>query len=373
MHLKNLLANFRVIEITITGVGFDSFINELMRENVNIISIKKPDNTTLKIKIRGKYERVTFAILKKRCYTYAISSSVGVGRAQAGVLLGFVFLLIALAVLSQFCFGVKVNSDNGELVSRVNMILQENNLAPVRAFGALDFEKIEQVLRDEIDEIGLVSVSRRGAYLWINFSEITEPDDVEQENTTGILATANGVVSRIFVHSGTALVQEGDTVSIGQMLIAPYYLDDEGNATATTADGDVYLSVWNSATVEFREVEQVMTRTGKTQVCSRVLFGNDILSDNTAECIFDNYESEKSVRYLSNILPVKIEYTTYYETQAITVQREYSAERDALIYEAREKAYSLVDEGDILDERVTESVVGEVYYVTYYVMTEIKV
>ncbi len=372
--MKNFLSNFRIIEIEIKGVGFGSLLNMLARENVHIISTKRLDNTTLKIKIYGKYAPVTFAILKKRCYNYIITKNLSLGYTQFGVIIGCLLALIIWCVLAQFCFGIKVNSDDENLVEKINSVLASHNYSTFRTFGSLDFNEIENTLRNEIDDLGLVNVSRRGAYLWINCNAVTPPiENNTIENTTGVFATTNGVVSRIFVHSGTALVREGDTVSMGQMLIAPYYLDNNDEPVASLASGEVYLFVWDSATVEFREIDQAPTRTGRTETSTRVLFNDDVLSDDAKTCSFDSYEVETKIKYLSQIIPVKIEYTTYYETELVTVNREYSAERDALIYEARERALSMVNESEILDERYTESMAGDTYYVTYYLKREIKV
>ena len=372
--LKKLdfLQKFSIIQIKIVGTNFASLLNQLAREGVKLRNTKRTDDTTLFISITANNADTTFAILQKRCYNYSVTRKIGFNALNIGVFAGILLVLVAFGVLSCFCFGVKINSENDYIVSKVQQILNKEAVVG-KTWGAIDNDKLEQTLRESIEDIGLVSVSRRGAFLWVNFSDITPPSEVENEiNTSGVFATQNGVVSRIFVHSGTALVKEGDTVSLGQMLIAPYTEDEEGNQTPAVARGNVYLFVWDSATVEFRENDMLATRTGRTQQFAKITFRGNVLSDNSGEIEFENYEIERKIEYLSNVMPLKIEYITVYETEFVPVHREFKDEEQALIYEAREKVLAGENEAEILDERHTVSLSGDTYYITYYVKKEIK-
>ena len=372
MKKLDFLQKFSIIQIKIVGTNFASLLNQLTREGVKLRNTKRTDDTTLFISITANNADTTFAILQKRCYNYSVTRKIGFNALNIGVFAGILLVLVAFGVLSCFCFGVKINSENDYIVSKVQQILNKEAVVG-KTWGAIDNDKLEQTLRESIEDIGLVSVSRRGAFLWVNFSDITPPSEVENEiNTSGVFATQNGVVSRIFVHSGTALVKEGDTVSLGQMLIAPYTEDEEGNQTTAVARGNVYLFVWDSATVEFRENDMLATRTGRTQQFAKITFRGNVLSDNSGEIEFKNYEIERKIEYLSNVMPLKIEYITVYETEFVPVHREFKDEEQALIYEAREKVLAEVNEAEILDERHTVSLSGDTYYITYYVKREIK-
>ena len=372
MKKLEFLQKFSIIQIKIIGTNFASLLNQLTRAGVKLRNTRRVDDTTLFITITANNADTTFAILQKKCYNYFVTRKMGFNALNIGVFAGILLLLGAFGVLSCFCFGVKINSENDYIVSKVQQILS-NEAVIGKTWGAIDSDRLEHTLRDSISDIGLVSVSRRGAFLWVNFSDITPPETNENEiNTSGVFATQSGVVSRIFVHSGTALVQVGDTVSLGQMLIAPYTEDDEGKQTPAVARGNVYLFVWDSATVEFRENDTLATRTGRTQQFAKITFKGSELSNNSGEIEFENYEIERKIEYLSNVMPLKIEYITVYEIEFLPVHREFKDEEQALIYEAREKAVAGVDETEILDERHTVSLNGDTYYITYYIKREIK-
>lgn len=369
----DFIKNCGFVEIEITGAGLANLSNELVNQGILLKKVVRKSDTIMLIRISKKFAPSTFAILQKKCYNYHITRKFGVLDAKIGVLCGFFVLCVALLILSLFCYGVEISSDDEALCSRVREVLNAHNFDGGQLWYNLDFDAIEQVLREEIDGIGLVNVSRRGGFLWINFSSVTLKDTLTPANTMGILATQNGVISRIFVNSGTALVCAGDTVRIGQMLIAPYYLDDEETQVPCEAAGNVYLFVWESATVEFCENSVEYARTGRTETFSKITFGDDCLADSNTETSFEYYEVEDRTEYLSNVLPIKIVYTTYFETEAVRVNKKFADEQDALVYEARENALKLAGNKEILDERHTISLIGDTYYITYYLKTEVHI
>lgn len=370
---KSLLSGLGILEIEIKGVGLAQLLNEFTKNKINVKKVCKTSDTSIFIRINSKYAPAIFAILQKKCYNYSITRKIGLKYANFGVLIGILVVFCVIPVLSMFCYGVEIASDDDVLVARANEVLTANGLGAGRTWNSLNFAEIEQILREEIEGVGLVNVSRRGGYLYVNFSEATLETPLEPINTTGILANQNGVISRIFVNSGTALVKTGDTVRVGQMLIAPYYFDEEENQVPCEASGNIYLDVWESATIEFKENAVEYAKTGEKITFSRITYGNDVLSDDNSEINFEHYELETRVEYLSNILPIKIEYITYYETTPVSVFKAFKDEEEALIYEARQNVLELIKDKEILDERHTISLMGDTYYITYYLKTEVCV
>lgn len=365
--------NCGVVEVEITGAGLASLVNSLTNSGIEIKKVVKLNDTTMIIRLNKKFVPTTFAILQRKCYNYHITRTFYGLNAKIGVLCGIFALFVALPILSLFCYGVEIASDDAVLRAEINECLAAHSVGSGQLWSDLDFATIEQLLREEIADIGLVNVTRRGGYLYVSFSAVTLEDEKTPTNTTGILSSQNGVVSRIFVNSGTALVSVGDTVRVGQMLIAPYYLDSEENQVACEASGNVYLFVWESAVVEFCENSTEYSRTGRVETSSKVTFYDDVLSASGGEPSFEYFESETRTEYLSNVLPIKVTYTIFYETKPVSVYKRFADEQDALIYEARENARALVADGEILDERHTISQVGDTYFVSYYLKTEVHI
>ena len=359
-------------EIRVIGVNFPTLLNKLNSQGVKITKMRHPDDTTICLVINGKYADTTFAILQKFCYNYTVTHKIGLNSHYLGLFLGVLGVIIAYLVLSCFCFGIAVMSDDEVLAGKIESVLYDEGVVGA-TWGKIDFDRLENVLREKVDGVGLINLSKRGAYIVVNFTATTPPLEIPSTNTSGVFANANGVVSRIFVHSGTALVVAGDTVSLGDMLIAPYVVDEEGNTYPAEARGEVYLEVWDSATVEFRENDTVLSRTGNVTTFQKVCFGTTVLSDNSGEISYENYEIVRKIVNLSNILPLFIEYAYIYETTPVSITRDFEAEKEALIYEARERVLSNIREDEVLAERHTINQIQDTYFVTYYVMREVRV
>lgn len=362
------------IELKIKGVNFVNLLNTLIYQNIFVQNVHKIDDTTLLLKIRKNYLARLIAILDKKCYTYTITHKKGFFlNLKWGFLVGIVFCCVAVGILSNFCFGVKINSDNTALTQKIEKVLSDHDFCVGKRWGNIDFREIESILRQEIEDLSLVNATRNGAYLVINFSSATLPKTIEQENQQGFFSNVNGVISRVFVSEGTALVCAGDTVSVGQMLIAPYYFDEKEQKITCSAKGAVFVYVWQSETVEFTPISTEYARTGKQIVNQKIVFGDDILSSKEDKISFETYEVEEKTRILSNILPIKCIYSIYHETTPILVSKKFIDEETALIYEAKQKALKNVNENAILAEKHTVSQVGDKYFVTYYLKVEVQV
>ena len=367
--------SFLPVRLKIAGANFNVLIDELQKQNIKF-KAQRSNDTELILETTENNLPLLFDLLKNKCYNYTISYKSGINLSKiCGVLAGLILCLIIYVVLSNFCLGVQINTENVELAEKIETVLENNSWGNGQSWNSLDFDSIEIQLFAQIEELSMVNVSRVGAFLVVNVNQGTLPGEINNEelNTQGIFASADGVVSRIFVASGTALVKVGDTVSFGQMLVAPYTETPEGEQEPTFVKADVYLFLWDSQTIEFRENTFEYVRTGNFIVNRDVVFAGNILKSTNTTPTYANYEIQKQTFNISNILPLKMVCTYYYETTAVPVQKDFTAEQDSLIYEAKQKLLERVDITQVLDERYTISQVDEVYYVTYYTKREIKV
>ena len=97
------------------------------------------------------------------------------------------------------------------------------------------------------------------------------------------------------------------------------------------------------------------------------------LSKKEANVPFGHFETETSKRFLSDTLPLVVLTTYYYETTLVPVKKDFKAEEQSLIYQARQMAIKDMLESEICEEKHTISTVGDKYYITYYVKKEYKV
>ena len=353
--------------LLIHGVNHATLVKKLLANNIKVIWLKKISDTELLVSVSVQAFSKVKQILQRNGYVFHVNRYF---PNWGGLFVGIVFSLLLLIISNQFCLQIKINSTQPEITASVQKVLSEE-CKFATLWGSIDYTKLTEQIYEKCPDVGLVSFSRRGNTLVVDFVPKTPPVEIKNSNFQGIFASADGVVGRIFVESGTQLVNVGDTVHIGQMLIAPYQIIEE-EMIEVEAKGRIFLDVWQSATVEFSENQKAYARTGKSVVHSTIYWKNQKLVGHSAP-LWKVFETEERVGYLSDILPLKAVYTTYYELGPVEYELKFEDEKDSLELEAREKVLTIVDESDIMEEKVTFNFVDGVYYVTYYVKIEVEV
>jgi len=136
---------------------------------------------------------------------------------RAALVMTAVICLTAFIVLDQFAFRVRLNGLEGTEYSQVSAFLNErgvNRFVPKRVAkdGDLAFELVNR-----FDFVAHANISVRGSTITV---QIHRADNVAGDIQTGdIVSTHDGVIAEIIVFSGTANVQRGDVVTVGEVLV----------------------------------------------------------------------------------------------------------------------------------------------------------
>ncbi len=183
-----------------------------------------------------------------------------------------------------------------------------------------DTDKLEDNIL-AIEGIASVSVQLDGVRLMVYISEELPPPVIENRDVyEPIIAEYDSIITRLIVLSGTALVEVGDTVYKGQVLIAPYMSD--GNTLDPSiqekrekiyADGQIYGRIWLSKSAVINDEKLVTVRTGEFVQEVNVHYLLDFNSKISVPYL--EYEKEIKITQLNAVFPLNIAYTTYYETK----------------------------------------------------------
>lgn len=180
-----------------------------------------------------------------------------------------------------------------------------------------------------IDGVSGATVKKVGTRLYVNILEkLPEIDIIDTQTPIPIKATVDGTIVSVFATSGTALVKTGDEVKAGDVLIAPYYLNAEGEEIPVRAMGEVKAEVTVTLSRTYSDFVIKPVRTGKFEtLTSLVVFGLEYEKKPS----FENCETETSVRDISAVIPLKTVTVTAYETRYETLPFDFDAEKDIII------------------------------------------
>lgn len=369
---------FGKITLKIVGLNQSRLIENLIAWNIKIYYLNKLSSSQLIIVTNQTSCKNLFGKLKNMCYTINVEKVTGLlafcNLFKRHIALFVMLLLMTAMVLvtSQFIFRIDVYGIDRIDKSQVVSVLETNGVKVGQYNKNINTKEIEKALYSTIDDIGLVSVIIKGTTVVVNIEEKLE---FENKNFTPIVAQEDGIITDIVLVTGTPLVKVGEVVKKGDVLIAPYYIDGQGQQKAITPVAEVYATTEAVGSIDIKDKEVINSRTGKEYSHnSFILFGQEFFSSNS--CPFDLYEVEYNDTYVASnsLLPLIKRTTIYYEIESKIIDIDYQEKREEAIVLATDKAYeSLQNQSlQILDKKIVESQYDEGTIVTCYLKVNIR-
>ena len=362
------------ITLKIEGVNIANTLNEI-KDKYNITHIKRVHSTNTILVVPANNYSKLFDYFRLKCYNINIIQFSPFLRLELFVkkyifqIITLVLCTLVLCTLSNMVLGVKFLGDM-QYNMQISDVLKQNNVYG-KFKSSIDVNSLELKIVQAIPQISLINISKNGCYLVVNYTLKTQPTQIKPLTSGPLTANKSGVVSKLFVTSGTPLVSVNSYVTKGQVLVANYSIDKDGNNVPCNARAEVYVFNWQSATVKFCEDTIQYVPTGNKVVYSYISFLNKTITGKQPNILYSNYTTttqQKNLTYFG--LPLKIVYTTYEETQPQKVHTAFKAQQESLKMQAKEEVLNKIGMQEILEEKYTISYVGDVYFVTYYAKTE---
>lgn len=260
---------------------------------VATLKVLRSDSEELRFSVSSADKSKVVAILNSLCYDYIIIKEEGPFFSllsclrRAGIVAGIVCSVAALAVYPHLVTSVEATGEWNDGVSR---ILTENGISVGKLVWEFDGDEVERQLL-ELDGVAFASVSKRGTRVYVDVRTELDGEDFVDIGTQPVKATVRATVTRTVVFSGSALVEYGDVVNVGDELIGAYVTVGE-EKVACPADGEVYGKTYRTHTKFFPDTENVAVR-GRTKSYTRLSFFGKVPSAPASP--FADYVLETSV------------------------------------------------------------------------------
>lgn len=272
--------------IRVSGDGASRFINLCGIRHMMLWNIKQDgESYTMCISLKSFF--VMKDIVRKTSTRVAILKRIGLPFLMSGVKKRWffpAFLLIVgiLFFLSQFLlWNIRIQGNQELPEESVMLFLEEHEIKKGMLLKDVDTELLEKEMRKTFQEITWISVYLDGNSLTLDIKENDKPIPgeesdgekihkegfLEEETGIDICASKAGRVASIITREGTPLVQVGDEVNVGDVLIRGNVeiFDNEGNVRDIVnvhADGDIMLECNISTSFEIPLMKTVKTETG---------------------------------------------------------------------------------------------------------------
>lgn len=351
------------IILNVKGPFLERFINLCVKQNIYLWNIRRQKHE-MTVCISAAGFRMLRPIAKKTRSRCRIKKKCGLPfvlhrhRKRKVLLCGFAAFFLFIFIMSSFVWVIDIDGNEKMTDSEVRILLKSCGMDT----GMLKYKinqseiKNQAILADDRLSWLWVDIKGTKAYVSVKEREIYQPEP-EQTEPCDLVAQKSGVVKKITVKSGTAVVSPGDTVLEGQMLV-------NGLTAAMTpvpSDAEVIARVWyeKKATIGYEKKERSYTGEEKNRysLCFdkyslRLFFKTDAPYED-----FDKTESISRMRLAGDFyLPFSLKKETYQkvETKSRTISRQEA----------------LKDAQDTLEGQLLNEVGPEVKIVSRYITSQ---
>lgn len=179
-------------------------------------------------------------------------------------IISFVFSYFIILYISNFCFGINIQTNNSDLK---NTILDDLEKKGIKKYGfKKSYSEIveikNQILEDNKDSLEWLEITENGVFYNVTLTERIIKDSIESSNDLmDIVSTKDALIQKVILRKGTDIKYVNDYVKKGEVIISGDIVKNEEVVGNVLPDGDVFGEVWYTVTttVPYNFVEYVST------------------------------------------------------------------------------------------------------------------
>ena len=299
-------------------------------------------------------------------------------RSRLGLLAGLIIGVALSCWLSGFIWNIEINTPPQINEYEIREQLRDMGFYEGTKYNSDEIENIERQLSMNDGRISWVSINVFGTNAFVELSAKNDVDKDNNENNTvvsNLKSVADGTITKINVHNGTAVVGVGEGVRKGQLLVSGIMEYTDGTNVLADSEGAVYAktsrTVTLSAPKQYNKPMAVDEYVYKKEIC---FFGINLPITFCGNPTEGYYKKENKLKptLLGNSLPISIteEKWQKYETKKLTLS---DAEAKELLNN-RLKLYEMFmlysDDCTILSKKIKFEEKNKTYYLTVSYETE---
>ncbi|MGI6081769.1 MAG: sporulation protein YqfD [Limnochordia bacterium] len=264
------------VVIRIRGHHPERLLNAATEASIPLHNIERPSQDMLVVTIHGRHFRRICSLARRR-WEITIVRRLGwaftvrkLMRRKALVAGGLIALALLYA-LSSYVWFVDVQGAVDVPKERILDVARQAGLRPGTLKKDLVTERVEREIILALDRLAWVNVEVWGTLATVNVAERVVQEH-DQALPGDVVAAFDGVVEKLVILRGVPMVQEGDPVTAGQVLIsgmippqAPEHkeMTERGEAPYIHAQGMVRARVWHEGLAEGTLERREETPTGR--------------------------------------------------------------------------------------------------------------
>ena len=323
------------VRIEVEGYYIERFINICQNKKILIWNLRRKKGVKLyanigiqdfkKLKPILRKTNCKIQILKKRGIPFVIN------KYKKRKVFAVFLILIVLGVYtsSKFIWNIEIQVEENLLIEDIEEDLYNLGLKEGILKSKINTEEIINEIRLERNDISWIGIDIKGTNAIVKIVKASEkPDIIDNSDYCNIVATKSGIITKIIAQNGTALVNVGDNVQAGDILIAGYM---DGNYTERRyvhSLGEVQAKISYSESEKIFYNQEILTETGNEEKKFQIKFNNfqiNFYKTLSKFKIYDTIYTEKNLKIFSNFyLPISV--TKIINKEQVKEKKSYSLE-----------------------------------------------
>ncbi|MGL4796473.1 MAG: sporulation protein YqfD, partial [Paraclostridium sp.] len=358
--------------ISIEGINIEKFLNTLIRNRVNVYDVKRISNTKMEFKVDRKDFKEFKNIYRSSKFEVKIKQKMGLPflakriYRYKGMWICAIISLVILMSTSLFVTDVYIQAPEGIDKAQVRKELANAGVKPGVYKKSIERKEVRDYVMSKFDDVAYVSINVKGTNIFVTVTKKDESLKQKKEtNYCNIIANKDGIIEKVIPRSGNQVVNPGDIVRKGDVLVSG-------------ANSKSVPEVWATTYYESRQtanyIEQEKEKTGKKKKVYTFSFydKNFILRK---KIDYKNYQIENKEHKISigdYTFPLRIKVSTFHEVNIKEVKKDSEEVKQQLMEKAeKELQYTMPIDARLKDAKHQYKVKnGKLEYIITVTMLE---
>ena len=276
-------------------------------------------------------------------------------RKRSGIIVGFIMFCLFLAVMSKYIWIIDVTGNNKVPDAEIIGALKEIGITKGVKSSKINAKTEREKLLLQLDSLAWASLNIEGCKLTVNVSEIKD-EKPKNNSPSNLVAKADGIIEKIDVTSGNCIVNCGDTVKAGDVLVSGI-IEGQNGTKFVRSQGVITAACERSITAkgDFKQKKTLENGKRKTKWVLECFWFKIPLYLGSENKNHNSYYKTKDFSLFGQTLPVKLHKKEFRFTDEYTLTYDKKRLEEKLKKEIREN----LKNQEIKDYTVTEQKIIE--------------
>lgn len=244
----------------------NKFLNYLIYNKIYYDSLNKYNEYFV---LDVSYDDYLYIRRRYKCHIvkyYGKKNIINIYENNKYVLLSLIISFMLLFLLCNTIFDIKINSDNKDIINIINNSLNDNGIDVYKR--KVSFDKLNsiknKILEDNKDTLEWIEIREKGCIYYIDVTpRVKSNNNVDNALPSDIVAEKDGVIKHIVVHRGSKVIDNGDYVKKGDILISGNIIKNENVIDKVHSEGIIYAETWKTVNISipFKRIDYVYKKT----------------------------------------------------------------------------------------------------------------